>query len=202
MYELKDDEFHEMIKHYDDCVLIYYLMKTDCPYQEEASHIEALSFAMDREVEKSIKNINNAEVMFGKELADKLTILTYDITKAKAKRVEAKDLLFVPKLLKKDSLNNTFYDYDYRKLNKGEQIPYWYAFLEPPYGAGSYDPIDFQKVNQLLFPNGEDTLEVYEWTTDWSDCFDAGHEWWGASCWSIYDKSLDRYVVIIASATD
>lgn len=46
-----------------------------------------------------------------------------------------------------------------------------------------------------------DALGVYEWSTDWSDYFDAGHEWRETSCWSIYDTHLKRYVVIMASAT-
>ena len=60
----------------------------------------------------------------------------------------------------------------------------------------------FRKVNSALFPEGTDELEVYEWTTDWSNYFDDGHEWWGAACWSVYDKNMNRYVVIMASATD
>ncbi|MBR1842280.1 MAG: hypothetical protein IJ788_03280, partial [Oscillospiraceae bacterium] len=50
--------------------------------------------------------------------------------------------------------------------------------------------------------NGTDGLEVFEWTTDWSDYFDEGHEWWGALCFTVYDKTLDRFAVIMASATD
>lgn len=74
-------------------------------------------------------------------------------------------------------------------------------FLNTPHKTG-YGKVDFDKVNKVLFPNGEKSLEVYEWTTDWSNYFDDGHEWWGAACWSIYDRSLNRYVVIMASTTD
>ena len=63
-------------------------------------------------------------------------------------------------------------------------------------------PEDFERVNSVLFPKGADALEVYEWTTDWSNYFDAGHEWWGAACWSAYDRHLDRFAVLFASATD
>ena len=62
--------------------------------------------------------------------------------------------------------------------------------------------MDFDRVNAALFPNGTNELEVYEWTTDWSDYFDEGHEWWGALCFTVYDKTLDRFAVIMASATD
>jgi hypothetical protein len=61
---------------------------------------------------------------------------------------------------------------------------------------------DFQGVNQILFPNGTKDLTVLEWNTDWSDYFNEGHEWWGAACWSVYDHSLERFVIIMASATD
>ena len=86
-------------------------------------------------------------------------------------------------------------------VDAGEQIPYWYAFLEPPQWF-DVTPDDFRRVNEALFPEGTDALEVFEWTTDWSNHFDAGHEWWGTACWSVYDKHLDRFVVMFASATD
>ncbi|MBR0231331.1 MAG: hypothetical protein IJQ53_03795 [Clostridia bacterium] len=75
------------------------------------------------------------------------------------------------------------------------------AFLYPPHG-GWFGNADFDRVNAALFPNGTDGLEVYEWTTDWSEFFDDGHEWWGALCFTVYDKTLDRFAVIMASATD
>ena len=80
-------------------------------------------------------------------------------------------------------------------------LNYRRAFLSPPH-KNSYTGEGFARVNAALFPNGVDGLEVYEWSTDWSDYFDDGHEWWGALCYTVYDKSLDRFVVIMASATD
>ena len=80
-------------------------------------------------------------------------------------------------------------------------LNYRKAFLEPPHG-NSYTDEDFERVNAVLFPGGTACLEVYRWTTDWSDYFDEGHEWWGALCLTVYDKTLDRFVVIMASATD
>jgi|GEM_PF-331557 len=84
---------------------------------------------------------------------------------------------------------------------KEDSLNYRRAFLYPPHENG-YSGLDFVKVNNALFPNGTDGLEVFEWTTDWSDYFDEGHEWWGALCLTVCDKSLDRFVVIMASATD
>ncbi|MEE3332979.1 MAG: hypothetical protein VZR54_01735 [Ruminococcus sp.] len=86
---------------------------------------------------------------------------------------------------------------DYQSKNHN----YRRAFLYPPH-ENSYNGKDFARVNAALFPNGTDELEVYEWSTDWSDYFDEGHEWWGAMCLTAYDKTLNRFVVIMASATD
>jgi len=111
---------------------------------------------------------------------DDTAIWRYDVGKANAKLISA-DALFAPV---KDGVFN------YRK-----------AFLHPPYET-NYKNADFDKINAALFPNGTDKLEVYEWTTDWSEYFDEGHEWWGTLCCTVHDKSLDRFVVIMASATD
>ena len=81
------------------------------------------------------------------------------------------------------------------------KLNYRKAFLYPPYERG-YTDKDFLRVNSALFPSGTNELDVYEWTTDWSEYFDEGHEWWGALCLTVYDKTLDRFVVIMASATD
>ena len=86
-------------------------------------------------------------------------------------------------------------NYQDKKLN------YRKAFLYPPHKNG-YTGKDFVRVNATLFPNGTDGLEVFEWTTDWSDYFDEGHEWWGALCLTVYDQTLERFVIIMASATD
>ena len=83
----------------------------------------------------------------------------------------------------------------------GGRISYGQAFLLPPSGC-EYTGKDFRNVNAALFPNGTDVLEAYEWTTGWSEYFDEGHEWWGTLCLTVYDNSLDRFAVIMASATD
>ena len=80
-------------------------------------------------------------------------------------------------------------------------LNYRKAFLYPPYACG-YSGTDFVKVNAALFPEGTDELEVYEWTTDWSDYFDEGHEWWGTLCLTVYDRHTERFAVLFASATD
>ena len=111
---------------------------------------------------------------------DGVAIWRYDAGKADAKHVGA-DALFAP--IGKNLMN-------YRR-----------AFLDPPFPNG-YTDTDFDRVNAALFPAGTDGLEVFEWTTDWSEYFDEGREWWGTLCLTVYDKKLDRFAVIMASATD
>ncbi len=101
--------------------------------------------------------------------------------------------LAVGRIISPDALFSS--EYQDGKLN------YRRAFLYPPHQNG-YTGKDFVRVNAALFPNGTDALEVCEWTTDWSEYFDDGREWWGTLCLTVYDKSLDRFVVIMASATD
>ena len=106
---------------------------------------------------------------------------TYDLGRARARRIGV-DALFAPE-------------------DAHGALNYRRAFLSPPWDS-VYTDADFAHLNATLFPNGTDGLEAYEWTTDWSDYFDDGHEWWGALCLTVYDKSLDRFAVILASATD
>ena len=105
----------------------------------------------------------------------------WDVSKARGKPIEAASLF--SSAYPKNGLN-------YRK-----------AFLYPPH-ENSYSGADFARVNAALFPEGTEHLEAYEWTTDWSDYFDEGHEWWGALCLTVYDRRMDRFAVLLASATD
>ena len=86
-------------------------------------------------------------------------------------------------------------------VDESGKLNYRTAFLRPPHENG-YTNADFARINTALFPKGTDGLEVYAWTTDWTEYFDEGREWWGTLCLTVYDKNLDRFVVIMASATD
>lgn len=106
---------------------------------------------------------------------------TYDLVAARGKQIGVGELFAPPR--------------------KTEELNYRGAFLYPPHGV-RYTDADFDRLNAVLFPKGTDGLEVYRWTTDWSNYFDDGHEWWGALCLTVYDKRMGRYAVILASATD
>ena len=182
MYALTSDPFYQVRKRYPGCSLDYCLIKScEVFHRGEKSHKAALDFVMRR--------LSRSEKW-----------LTYDLDKAEAKAIDSAEWL-----------DNHYGDIS----NNGGRIPYVYAFLKPPrgncvatgkkqgkqrYRDANVD--DFAAINAALFPEGTDELEVFEWTTDWSNYFDDGHEWWGANCWSVYDHRMKRYVVIFASDTD
>ncbi len=210
MKRIDNDAFYEFIKHYDldsEYHLVgevdYHLLCDDKPYEGMESHREALRCVFDWLVEQSIEDKENARIMFGDHVADKLRILAYDIDIAQPSPLAPLVFFYCPNIVKTDYYGSVWYDAEWvpNDENFGTTVPYWYAFLEPVHGRRN-KPEDFKRVNEVLFPNGTDALDIYEWTTDWSDFFDAGHEWYGACCWSVYDKSLNRYVVMLVSATD
>ena len=185
MRELINDPFYELIEKYDRCVIDYCLIEDDTPHKGKRSHKDAVLFAMLRMIERY----------------DEQFAWNMDIDKAQAHQIDPAQLLQVPEILRTDRTGRRFYDCGLPDPLKGEQIPYWYAFWETPHISG-YGPDEFRKVNSVLLPEGTDELEVYEWTTDWSDYFEDGREWWGTACWSVYDKRMNRYAVILAESTD
>ena len=208
MRELMDDPFYGILEEYDDLVVEYVLLSNEQSYAGYMSHKFAVLFAMLKIIERDI----DCELRCDGFRLDMIP-WSLDMGKAKAQPIDAASLLHMPEIKRIDCYGNRFYDSDWPTDNDGGQIPYWYAFLEPPHGTGpvkengktirkAYGQEDFEIVNRALFPQGTDELEAYEWTTDWSNYFDDGHEWWGAACWSVYDKKMDRYAVIMASATD
>lgn len=201
MHELTNDTFYTMIKNYPRCIIDYCLIGDDTPHQGYRSHKDAILFAMLKVIERYIDTQLKDEISYGSKVQDEPFPWNLDIGKAHAHQIDPAELLHVPEILRTGHAGQRIYDCGFPDPFKGEQIPYWYAFWETPHSSG-YGPYDFRKVNSVLFPEGTDELEVYEWTTDWSNYFDAGHEWWGTACWSIYDRRMNRYVVIMAETTD
>ena len=158
----------------------YYLLYDEKAHEGLRSHKEALLFVFEQ-----------------------LDPSGCDIDKAQAEQLDPQIFFYCPNIIRTDRYGNVWYDAEWKPDddNIGTKVPYWYALMEPIHGRRN-TPEDFRKVNEILFPKGTDTLEIYEWTTDWSSVFDDGHEWYGSCCWSIYDKNMDRYIVMIVSATD
>ena len=118
-------------------------------------------------------------------------------------------------ILRGEKLRNQYFYYDDKEVPEKavplaeedrEKIGFVYAFLDPPYSFMCGKTI-FEKGNffldfcRLLFTDISQT-EVYMWSTDSSNYFDAGKEWWGAFFWTVYNPYWDRYIGIIASETD
>ncbi|MBB6050953.1 hypothetical protein [Armatimonas rosea] len=81
---------------------------------------------------------------------------------------------------------------------------YTYAFLEPPYSircqsAEEANTICSQTLTRLFSDLSEFTIR--KWSTDWSNYFDSGNEWWGAFLWTLVSNDGNGWWVG-ASATD
>ena len=210
MREIKNDAFYDFIKKYDTDSeyhlvgeVCYYLLHDDKAYEGPGSHRESLRFVFDRLAEKETEERERAREQWGGDFADRMVPLAYDIDKAQPTQLTPQVFFYCPNIVKTDYYGNVWYDAEWRPNddNCGTTVPYWYAVMEPVHGRNN-KPEDFKKVNEVLFPNGTDALDIYEWTTDWSDFFDAGHEWYGSCCWTVYDKTMNRYTVMLVSATD
>ena len=210
MQEIKNDSFYDLVEQYDSDSeyhlvgeVSYHLLCDDKPYEGLKSHREALLFVFEWLVKKDKENQERAGAMFGDGIADQLTPVVYDLDKAQSSPLDPRVFFYCPNIVKTDYYGNVYYDAEWKPNddNCGTTVPYWYALMEPVHGRNN-KPEDFRKVNEVLFPNGTDALDIFEWTTDWSDFFDDGHEWYGACCWSVYDKRMNRYIVMLVSATD
>ena len=208
MKRIEHDAFYDFIRRYDPDSeyhmvgeVDYHLLCDDRPYDGMSSHREALRTVFDWLAEKDAKDIENVRVMSGDDLADRLRPLIYDIDKAQSSPLDPQKFFYCPNIIRTDYYGNVRYDAGWEPENCGTTVPYWYALMEPVHGRKT-NPDDFRKVNEALFPNGTDALDIFEWTTDWSDYFDDGHEWYGACCWSVFDRSTSRYAVLLVSATD
>ncbi|MEM7332416.1 MAG: hypothetical protein AAF490_10005 [Chloroflexota bacterium] len=78
------------------------------------------------------------------------------------------------------------------------------AFFLPPYSLSGWEDFDqlFEEINFLLFGIEPERWIIYQWSTNWSNYFEAGHEWWGAFYWTVYSPETNFLTVIGASATD
>ncbi len=79
------------------------------------------------------------------------------------------------------------------------------AFFHPPYKlAGTPDKLAalFASINAYLLGDEPEQAEIFSWSTDWSNYFEAGHEWWGAFFWTIRQAGSQCFGVVGASSTD
>ncbi len=181
MLELKEHKVYEMLNStYEGVVLDYAILLSEEEYKGVETHKKAVIEAFDIFNERAIVGNYN---------------YTIETEKMAASICSIEELLQLPE------------DDYYNSRPKGNRCfgipqptPYWYAFLEPPYGV-PYLTSDFIKFNDVLFPFKEE-VEVYRWNDNFSNYFDDGKEWWGTGLWSAYDKTTGIFVIIGASQTD
>lgn len=186
MTELVDDQFYKILhKKYKELLLDFVLLQFDGTYLKETSHKEAVIEAI---------SVFNSRLRVGNSLKHQKFYVEED--KMKCKKSSIEELL----LDDNDDRIKTFETTGYRETPI--EISYWQAFSDPPYNT-NYTKEDFRKLNYLLFPIPfRVDLEVYRWNDEFSNYFDDGKEWWGTGFWSIYDKHINRFVIIGASLTD
>ena len=188
------------------CAINNNLLDTDISYLEKLLEndklIELTSDPFYKEYEKypecvlDYSIIKNNSSYKGIETHKEAVILSMEKWKKVLKAEYDLDIIYNKEKMKAFKIDSkSFFKED---LNDNS---YYYFFKETPHGT-SYNINDFNKINNMLFPYGKDNLQIYEWSTDWSNYFDEGLEWWGARCVSIYDNNLNRFIVIGASATD
>ena len=186
--ELTDDKFYQKLNtKYSKCLLDYVLLEFVEEYQGEVSHKQAILEAFQ---------ILNSRVRVGNSL--KHPVFWIEENKMKSIPCSVEDFLCLPKDEPQGCAENEVC----KTPESPHVLPYWFAFLEPPYPNG-YTKEDFLKLNHLLFPEAfQKDLEIFQWDDAFSNYFDDGKEWWGTGFWSIYDKWMNRFVIIGASLSD
>jgi len=84
-----------------------------------------------------------------------------------------------------------------------EEIAYVHAFSAPPYPMQTEQmDVLFAEMSAAFLDDLRADLEIYHWSTDWSDYFKEGREWWGTYLWSVHRPGARQITVILGSATD
>ncbi len=177
---VKEDPALELLRHYPDLVPEYYLVKV----ADGKAGKPGVPGPGREEAHRAALELASHALMDGDEESEPWH---YDIALARAHRISIEEL-FAREAVAGSASQGDIDKCTYRK-----------AFLDPSYG-GEYTEADFDRVNAALFPCGEERLEAYEWNTDWSDFFADG-DGRNALCLTVYDPALDRFVVILSSAT-
>lgn len=185
MKELIEDSIYVMLaKKYDELLLDYVLLSFDEEYCGPEAHKKAVIEAI---------SVLNTRVRVGNGVKHPHFYVDDDKMRCTKYSIEA---FFCDSNSSWETSGNT------SVRITPSYMTYWWAFSEPPYGV-PYSKEDFHKINHLLFPvQFRNDLEIYSWNDDFSNYFDDGKEWWGTALWSVYDKWMNRFVIIGASLTD
>ena len=179
MFKLKNDPFYRERKTYRDCLIDYCLIQDEEQYEGEASHRKALLFAMDLYSSQCEKDTGEP--------------LEYDQKKMKAEKTDAGLLLVA-------HMDDDYDSYYAAFIDPAGKPPARRVFEDGHQEDIPYTDDDFNHFSSLLFPEGTDHLEAYEWNTEWSEYFNPGNMGFGSGCWTFYDRKLSRFTVITYGA--
>lgn len=128
--------------------------------------------------------------------ADKFFRLSWDATKLSGKRVSLSEFWGG------DSVE--FTQIGDNAWTRPNVDGYKTAFFLPPHGlwADGAEQELFERINKIALGDDPTRAEIFSWSTNWSNYFDAGHEYWGAYYWTVRPCSSDYITVIAASTTD
>jgi len=94
---------------------------------------------------------------------------------------------------------------DVRDVREFDNRGYAYAFSDAPDGMDIPYAVRaalFFSIADELFCGFHCPLTIFQWSTNCSNYFDAGHEWWGSFFWTVEPEGADYIVSIVASTTD
>ena len=192
----------------------------DIPYQKHLAVAQQTLISVAEEVNTRLDRIAAKSKINRK----KLFTMDYDfgVLKDSGKEISVQDFMGwqyeeVSRriILSGEKLYNQYFYYDDKEVPEKavamteedlKKEAFAYAFFQPPYSF-MITKSNFEKGNffldfcRLLFTDISQ-IEVYKWSTDSSNYFDEGKEWWGAFFWTVYNPYWDRYIGILASTTD
>ena len=201
MIELIDHQAYKLIHKYkkNGAVLDYVIMQNDDTNntleQHKKAAISAMKIIAKRLDEYAFDKISNDPYCKKWKRKDFFSV-TWDESSLSATTYPIKQFFAWPE--------DTYYidkpKVKSRAFSPDEFAQYAYAFLEPPHG-NRYVIKDWELLNSILFSSKEN-VDIYQWSTNWSNYFESGLEWWGAYYWSVYDLKYNIFIVIGASTTD
>ena len=192
----------------------------DTPYQKHLAVAQQTLISVAEEVNTRLDRISAKSKINRK----KLFTMDYDfgVLKDSGKEISVQDFMGWQYeevsgriILSGEKLYNQYFYYDDKEVPEKalamteedlKKEAFTYAFFQPPYSF-MITKSNFEKGNffldfcRLLFTDISQ-IEVYRWSTDSSNYFNQGKEWWGCFFWTVYNPYWDRYIGIIASTTD
>ncbi len=84
----------------------------------------------------------------------------------------------------------------------GLAAAFWLSLGHSPCLSHAQAEQGFLALVDTLFDGFSHTLDIRQWSTDWSSFFDEGERWEAAFLWSVYNPQSGQFVVIAASVQD